>query len=134
MKCEDESQVRTHLETLLKMQEQLVGMGSGLPDVDLIMILLGSLPKSYCPLVNAITVSSSHARVVLEPGKVVESLLDEFEHLSIEDRQLKAAENALAAAAGGSKSHGKGGSNMSKADHSDAECWKCGQKGHICVN
>src|SRR6266481_2933107 len=23
---------------------------------------------------------------------------------------------------------------MSKADHSDAECWKCGQKGHIHVN
>src|SRR6266481_5900555 len=49
MKCEDELQVRTHLKTLLKIQEQLVGMGSGLPDVDLITILLRLLLKCYCP-------------------------------------------------------------------------------------
>ena len=47
MKCEDESQVRMHLETLVKMQEQLTGMGAGLPQEDLVMVILGSLPKSY---------------------------------------------------------------------------------------
>ena len=32
MKCEDNSNVRTHLETLMRMQEQLAGMEAGLTD------------------------------------------------------------------------------------------------------
>ena len=39
MKCEDESQVQTHLKSLLRMQEQLKGMGTGLADADLITIV-----------------------------------------------------------------------------------------------
>jgi len=49
MKCEDESQVCMHLETLTRIQEQLTGMGVGLPDTGLIMVILGSLPKLYQP-------------------------------------------------------------------------------------
>src|SRR5882724_2485434 len=55
MKCEDESQVCMHLETLVRMQEQLAGMGAGLPDTDLITVILGSLPKLYWPLINAVS-------------------------------------------------------------------------------
>jgi len=110
------------------MQEQLAGMGVGLTDLDLVMVILGSLPKSYCPLINAISMSSAHAKVTLKPGKVVESLINEFECLSIEDQQLKSAENALAAAGTCGKSCGKSGF---KGKHTNAECWKCGKKGHI---
>ena len=79
MKCEDESQVCKHLETLARMQEQLAGMGVGLPDTDLITVILGSLPKSYQPLINAISRSATHAKVSLMPNKVIVSLLDQFE-------------------------------------------------------
>jgi len=61
------------------MQEQLDGMGGGLTDTDLITIILGSLPKSYQPLINAITMSAMHAKITLEPTKVIESLLDKFD-------------------------------------------------------
>ena len=111
LKCEDESQVRTHLETLTKMQEQLAGMGAGLPNNDFITVILGSLPKSYRPLINAISMSATHVKVSLKPNKVIESLLDEFERLGIEEHQLKASENALAAAGGRGKSHNKKGSS-----------------------
>jgi len=47
MKCEDKTQVQTHLESLSRMQEQLDGMGGGLTDTDLITVILGSLPKLY---------------------------------------------------------------------------------------
>ena len=47
MKCEDESQVCMHLETLTRIQEQLTGMGVGLPDTDLITVIHGSLPKLH---------------------------------------------------------------------------------------
>ena len=79
MKCEDKSQVRTHLETLMRMQEQLSGMGAALPDTDLITVILGSLPKLYWLLINAISMSATHAKVSLVSEKVIKSLLDEFE-------------------------------------------------------
>ena len=75
--------------------------------------------------------SATHEKVSLKPNKVIESLLDEFKQLGIEEQQLKASENALVAAEGCRKSWNKGGSSsMQKPDHTDVECWKCGQKGH----
>jgi len=47
MKCKDDAHVHTHLETLLRMQEQLTGMGAALTDLDLVTVILGSLPKTY---------------------------------------------------------------------------------------
>ena len=58
-----------NLETLMRMQEQLTGMGAGLPDTDLIMVILGSLPKLYQLLINAILRSATHARPALFPKK-----------------------------------------------------------------
>jgi len=78
IKCKDKTQVRTHLESLSRMQEQLTRMGGGLTDTDLITVILSSLPRSYQPLINAITMSAMHAKITLEPNKVIESLLDEF--------------------------------------------------------
>jgi gag-polypeptide of LTR copia-type/Zinc knuckle len=132
LKCEDEANIRTHLETLVRMQEQLAGMNAGLTDDDLVTIILGSLPKSYCSLINAITMSVAHAKAKLEPDQVVSMLIDEFERLTIEERQLKTSENTLAAAKGCRKSQACGGtSNTTK---NDVECWKCGKKGHIKVD
>jgi len=85
LKCENKSQVCMHLETLARMQEQLVGMGAGLPDTDLVTIILISLPKSYRPLINAISLPATHAKVSLIPEKVIESLLDEFKRLGIKE-------------------------------------------------
>jgi len=131
MKCEDESQVQMHLESLMWMQEQLIGMTVGLADADLIMVILGSLPKSYCPLINAITMSAAHAKVNLKPDNVIENLLDEFENLAIKDAQLKASKNALAAAGKnrkkGEKSHDNKG-NTPKSNHTEAECWNCSKR------
>ena len=129
MKCDDDSNVRTHLEALMRMQEQLVGMEAGLTDDELITLILGSLPKSYRALINAISLSMRHAQIKLGPDAVIASLLEEFERLKIEERQLKASESALAA----TKGRGKGrrtGSN-SKSKKSDIECWKCGKTGHV---
>ena len=79
MKCEDEANVCTHLETLMRTQEQLAGMNAALTDDDLVTVILGSLPKSYQPLINAITMSATHAKAKLEPDQIVSMLIDEFE-------------------------------------------------------
>ena len=100
MKCEDDSNVCTHLETLMHMQEQLAGMEVGLTVDKLITLILGSLPKSYRALINAISLSIRHAQIKLGPDAIVTSLLEEFDRLKIEEHQLKASESALATAKG----------------------------------
>jgi gag-polypeptide of LTR copia-type/Zinc knuckle len=129
LKCEDESNVCTHLETLVRMQEQLAGMNAGLTDDDRVTVILGSLPKSYRSLINTITMSAAHAKAKLEPDQVVSTLIDEFERLTIEARQLKASENALATAKGRGKPQAHG--STSNTTKTDVECWKCGKKGHM---
>jgi gag-polypeptide of LTR copia-type len=68
MECEDNSNVRMHLETLMRMQEQLAGMNTALTNDDLVTIILGSLPKLHHSLINAITMSVAHAKAKLEAG------------------------------------------------------------------
>ena len=83
MKCEDESQVWTHLESLMLMQEQLIGMAAGLAHADIILKIFSSLPKLYHPLINTITMSATHTKVDLKPDDVIENLMDTFKCLAI---------------------------------------------------
>jgi len=73
--------------------------------------------------------SDMHVKVTLKPTKVIESLIDKFEQLTIEEHQLKATDNALVAVGGHGKSQSKKGNSGNKK--SDMECWKCRYKGHI---
>jgi gag-polypeptide of LTR copia-type/Zinc knuckle len=129
MKCEDDSNVCTHLEAMMSMQEQLVGMEAGLMDDELITLILRSLPKSYRALINAISLSARHAQIKLGPHAIVTSLLEEFDRLKIEECQLKASESTLAAEKGCGKGHCTGGNSKSKK--LDIKCWKCSKTGHV---
>ena len=128
MKCEDKANVHTHLETLMRTQEQLAGMNATLTNDDLITVILGLLPKSYQPLINVITMSMAHAKAKLEPDQIVSMLIDEFERLAIEECQLKASENTLATTKGRGKPQTRNGTPSNAKI--EGECWKCGKKGH----
>ena len=47
LKCLDEGNVKTHMETLSLMYEQLKGMGKKIEDGDFMTLILASLPKGY---------------------------------------------------------------------------------------
>ena len=95
MKCEDETNVCTHLEPLRQMQEQLVAMSAGLSNEDFTRVILESMPKSYRPIISTMSLSATHAKVDLMPDTAIQSLLDKFDQLKIKDHQLKTSENAL---------------------------------------
>jgi hypothetical protein len=103
MKCQDELNVQKHLEALAKMQKQLASMDAGLSKTEFVTVILSSLPKSYHPVINSMSMSASFAKVQLEPDTVISNLIDEFECLQVEEWQLKAAESALATTKGHSK-------------------------------
>ena len=129
LKCQDDANVRTHLEMLMWMQEQLSGMEASLLDDEFITITLISLPKSYWPLINMILLSATLAEVKIKPDTVTQSLFDKFERLKIEEWQLKSTKNTLLATKGQGKGWCTGNSSTGKK--TDIECWKCGKKGHV---
>ena len=63
----------------------------------------------------------------------MESILEEFDRLQIEESQSKVTENAMMAKGGkgkGKKPRKGPGSTSRGATNPDIECWTCGEKGH----
>ena len=67
LKCLDEGNVKTHMETLSSMYEQLKGMGEKIEDSDFTTLILASLPKGYHPLINAISLQNHASPAPLQP-------------------------------------------------------------------
>ena len=59
LKYLDKGNVKTHMETLSSMYEQLKGMGEEIEDDDFTTLILASLPKGYHPLINTISLCAS---------------------------------------------------------------------------
>ena len=62
------------------MYQQLKGMGEKISESDFTTLILTSLPKSYWPLINTISLQN-HANTSkpLKPSTVMESILEEFD-------------------------------------------------------
>ena len=67
LKCLDEGNVKTHMETLSSMYEQLKGMGKKIEDGDFTTLILASLPKGYHPLINTIFLQNCTSTTPLKP-------------------------------------------------------------------
>jgi len=111
------------------MFKELSGMGGAPAEQEYLTILLGSLPKSYGPLLTAITMAASIAGKVLKPENIIIHVNEEFDRRAIETKLLKANENALAASSRGKGKRNKGQDKKGSKD--EIECWGCGKLGHI---
>ena len=58
LKCLDEGNVKAHIKTLSSMYGQLKGMGEKIEDSNFMTLILASLPKGYCPLINTISLQN----------------------------------------------------------------------------
>ena len=67
LKCLDEGNVKTHMETLSSMYKQLKGMGKKIEDGNFTTLILASLPKGYRPLINAISLQNCTSTNHLQP-------------------------------------------------------------------
>ena len=115
------------------MYQQLKGMGKEISKQDFMTQILASLPNSYQPVINTISLQNRATPKTLKPNIVMESILEEFERLQIEDSQLKSADNPMLAKGG--KGKGKKQkfptSSSGNSTNLDVECWNCGEKGHV---
>ena len=115
------------------MYEQLKGMGKNIEDGDFMTLILPSLPKGYHPLINTISLQNCTSMIPLKPQVIIETILEEFDCLHIEEFQSKVTENAMMEKGGkgkGKKPWKGTGLTSGGATNPDIECCTCGEKGH----
>ena len=113
LRCERDSDIRSHLAVLRMMKEELGALGEPISDTEFSDILLGSLPSSYDAVVCAITTTMHILDDDLSPDDLMSFITDHADLLLSR----------------------RGGTN----DHADdkrrkgtriIECFNCHKKGH----
>ena len=122
LNCLNNLNVKVHIQSLNTMYQQLKGMGKEISDGGFTTLILASLPKSYQPLINMISLQNHASTKPLKPSTIMELILEEFNWLQIEESQLKVAENAMLA------KWGKGKGKKEEGIHSAV--WKCCKSRH----
>ncbi|ETW75329.1 hypothetical protein HETIRDRAFT_220959, partial [Heterobasidion irregulare TC 32-1] len=137
-RCQEGGDVRAHLDTLIALQNELIGMDAALGDDDFVAVILSSLPKSYESVISVMTAASSLSSKPLTPSGIIQHLTQEHDRRSIQGRLEKKApsdETALYSHGGGKQ--GKGGRGKGKKGNqssSGKKCYNCGLTNHIAAD
>jgi hypothetical protein len=103
-------------------------MGVSIDDKDFLAIIIGSLPKSYQPLLSSINAAAQITKKLLTPYELVNVISKEYEHRQLMNRTSKKAGNsALSAKMSGRKNRTGSSANAAKQD---ITCYNCDRKGH----
>src|SRR5882762_1428718 len=123
-RCEEGNDVRNHFGEMMRMQEELAGMGTVIEECDFYAILLGSLLESYRPLLSSINATARIAKTPLSPYELVNIVSEEYEHRQLSSRgnSKKGGNTALSAKTGAK--------NDRAGNRSDVTCFNCDRKGH----
>ena len=123
-RCGESDNVRTHLENLHNLREQLASMGKLISDEDYTDILFASLPASYDSSCSSISNSAQLSSKSLTADVFESLILDEFTWRELKKPQASSTKDeAFAAEAPKSK---KQYSNCNKRGHLKADCWAKG--------
>ena len=136
LKCMDEVNVRNYIHSLSMIYEQLKGMGETITNGDFTTLILGSLLKTYCSLINTISLKNHTSTTPPKPKIIIELILEEFNQLQIGESQSKAAENVMMVKSGKGKAKKKknpsgSSGSLGTTTNPDVQCWNYGEKGHI---
>ncbi|KAF9219075.1 hypothetical protein BS17DRAFT_718718, partial [Gyrodon lividus] len=67
------------------LHESLEGMGATFEDHTFYSIILGSLPKSYHPLISSINAAAKFTTKMLTPHELISVLTEEYKHCQLLD-------------------------------------------------
>ena len=97
------TELKQHFQLMLQCQDNLIKMGSVISDTRFNIIIMSSLPDSYCPTLQTITaaerankLSGSSSKGML-PDDLITFIMEEAQHHVINDKHMKTAELALVA-------------------------------------
>src|SRR5258705_1212259 len=124
-RCKEGGDVTIHFSELMRMREQLAGMGAIIDERDYYAIVLGSLPESYRPLLSAINATARISQKTLTTYELVNVITEEYEHRLLASRgsSKKGANNSALSATTSPNNRRSGNSK-------DIICYNCERKGH----
>jgi hypothetical protein len=82
-RCKDNTNIRTHFDTMLTMCDHLAAQGDDLNDEDFSAMLLGLLPQSYNSYLSTVTATLSVLGTELTPDALMLSIIDKFDCCTI---------------------------------------------------
>ncbi|TFY76439.1 hypothetical protein EWM64_g7569, partial [Hericium alpestre] len=109
-RCDDGTDIRTHFDGLLRMKEELSGIGTTLQDMDFSAIIMSSLPKSFDPVLSSMLSAAP---------RLEKKASDRTALLTAGDTKKKCSQ-------GNGKKDGTKCPNCGKGYHTIANCWSKG--------
>jgi hypothetical protein len=93
-------------------------MGAPTSDDDYAAAILGSLPSSYQPLIDTISMAARVSTTKIEPSSLIQWIIEEFEKREDLQRREKGDDTAFAAR------------TTKRRKSTNVVCWNCNRKGH----
>jgi hypothetical protein len=118
-RCGEGDNVKTHLDDLQKIREDLIAIGADPGDDNFSAILLGSLPTSYDPYIAALTAASTLLNQKLAPDVYLRGIRDEADRRSLRKPSGKGKDSVAFTA------------REQQKDKRNVECFNCHKKGHM---
>jgi hypothetical protein len=87
--CAEGDDVKTHLDELQRIHEDLIAMGADSSDENFIAIMMGSLPTSYDPYLSTLTATSTLLDQKLTPDVYLRGIRDEADRHSLRKTQKR---------------------------------------------
>ena len=133
MTCDEDGDVKAHLNAMMKLREELEAMGSSIADEDFGTMILTSLPRSFDTLLQSITQSANLAGNIIDPNDLTRIVLEESRRREAADQARKSGDAALQTKqAKGRKGKGKRSENgqtcenCKKTNHATEDCFAKG--------
>jgi hypothetical protein len=124
MRCNKGTDVKEHLTNLVRLQDELEGMGVSISDDDFATTIISSLPPSYCILLSSVTHAAALLKAKIDPNDLMWIILEEAEQCLITEHASGQSGSALYSK--GSKQEQKKRGNSA----SNIKCNNCGCTGH----
>src|SRR3984893_12644308 len=131
MLCDEDTDIKAHLNAMTKLREELEAIGASVPDEDFGTMLLTSLPPSYRSLLHTITHAASLSGVAINPNDLMRIVLEESRQRELSENNPKSAYAALNATKGKGRK-GKGNENLQK--NPCATCKRTNHKTEDCFS
>src|SRR3984893_5067785 len=108
MLCDENGDIKAHLNAMTKLREELEGIGTSVLDEDFGTMLLTSLPPSYRSLLHTITHTTSLSGITINLNDLMRIILEEARQRELSENAQKSGDAALNVNKGkGKKGKGK---------------------------
>src|ERR1700731_3754385 len=133
MVCDEDRDIKAHLNAMIRLREELEGIGASVPDEDFGTMLLTSLLPSYRSLLHTITHAASLSGLAINPNDLMRIILEEARQRELSENAQKSGDAALNVNKGKGKK-GKGNSNSQnkpcatckRTNHKTEDCFSKG--------